>query len=139
MIIGYTSGVYDLFHVGHVNLLNKAKAMCDKLIVGVTTDELMITYKKKQAVIPYSERAEIISNIKAVDLVVPQNNMNKIEAWEKLKFNIMFVGDDWYNSNKWQTIEKEFLKKKVSVIYFAYTQGTSSTIINETLDKLRKN
>jgi glycerol-3-phosphate cytidylyltransferase len=137
MVLGYTSGVYDLFHVGHLNLLNKAKAMCDKLIVGVTSDELMMKYKNKNAVIPYIERAEIVSNIKAVDLVVPQQNMDKFETWKKLKFNIMFVGDDWYNTKKWESIEKDFLKESVKIMYFPYTKGTSSTIINQTLENLR--
>ena len=138
MIVGYTTGVYDLFHIGHLNLLNKAKKMCDKLIVGVTTDELMLAYKKKHAVIPFKERLEIVSSIKSVDLVVPQINMNKLEAWKKLKFNIMFVGDDWKDTPKWKQIEEEFKHIKVKIIYFPYTQGTSSTLINETLKMLRK-
>lgn len=139
MIIGYTSGVYDLFHVGHLKLLNKAKSMCDKLIVGVTTDELMLNYKNKNAVIPYEERAAIVSNIKSVDLVVPQKNMDKLDAWKRLKFDIIFVGDDWYNTPKWKSIEKRFLKENIKIIYFPYTKGTSSTIINKTLDGLRNN
>ena len=139
MIIGYTSGVYDLFHVGHLKLLNKAKSMCDKLIVGVTSDELMLNYKNKKAVIPYAERAEIVSNIKAVDLVVPQENMDKLDAWKRLKFNIMFVGDDWYKSPKWTSIEEKFLEENIKIIYFPYTKGISSTIINKTLDDLRNN
>jgi len=139
MIIGFTSGVYDLFHIGHLNILKKAKSMCDKLIVGVTTDELMLSYKKKKAVIPYVERAEIVSNIKSVDLVVPQQSMNKLETWEKLKFNIMFVGDDWYDTPKWKEIENKFQEKKIKVVYFPYTKGTSSTLINNTLKNLRSN
>ena len=139
MIIGYTTGVYDLFHIGHLNLLNKAKLMCDQLIVGVTTDELMLSYKKKNAVIPYKERAEIVSNIKSVDLVVPQTNMDKLEAWNNYKFNIMFVGDDWKNTPKWNKIETEFNKIDVKVVYFPYTKGTSSTLIDNTLKSLRNN
>ena len=137
MIIGFTSGVYDLFHIGHLNILNKAKSMCDKLIVGVTTDELMLSYKKKKAVIPYIERSEIVSNIKSVDLVVPQESMNKLDTWEKLKFNIMFVGDDWYNTPKWKEIENKFKEKEIKIVYFPYTKGTSSTLINNTLINLR--
>tara|TARA_Y100000591_G_C21333145_1_gene451205 strand:+ start:102 stop:524 length:423 start_codon:yes stop_codon:yes gene_type:complete len=138
MIIGYTTGVYDLFHVGHLNILNNAKKMCDKLIVGVTTDELMMDYKNKKSVIPYEERSEIVANIRSVDVVVPQVSMNKLEAWQKLKFNIMFVGDDWHDTPKWNLIEEELKKQGVKIVYFPYTKGTSSTIINDTLKKLRE-
>ena len=135
-IIGYTTGVYDLFHVGHLNLLKNASGLCDFLIVGVTSDEL-VSYKNKQAVIPQSERMEIVRSIKYVNSVIPQNNMNKLEMWEKLKFDVMFVGDDWYKTDKWLDIEKEFKKRNVKIIYFPYTKGTSSTLINETLINLR--
>jgi len=138
MIIGYTTGVFDLFHIGHLNILKKSKLLCDKLIVGITTDELMYSYKKKKAVIPYEERCAIVSEIKAVDLVVPQKNMDKIEAWKKYKFNKMFVGDDWKGTPKWDLIEEKLKKYNVELIYFPYTKGTSSTLINETLNSLRK-
>lgn len=136
MVIGYTSGVYDLFHIGHLNLLRNAKGMCDKLIVGVTTDEL-VSYKNKQAVIPHNERMEIVRAIKYVDAVVPQENMDKFEMWKKLKFDVMFVGDDWFNSPKWEELEAKFKEVGVRIVYFPYTKGTSSTILNETLKKLR--
>lgn len=136
MIIGYTSGVFDLFHVGHLNLLRNAKGLCDRLIVGVTTDEL-VSYKNKRAVIQQSERMEIVRNIKFVDAVVPQENMDKIAMWEKLKFDIMFVGDDWYASEKWDKLEQDFRERGVNIVYFPYTKGTSSTLINDTLIKLR--
>ena len=136
MIIGYTSGVFDLFHVGHLNLLINAKSLCDKLIVGVSTDEL-VAYKNKKAVINQNERMQIVRNIKCVDVVVSQNNMNKLEMWKKLKYDIMFVGDDWYSDEKWKNYEKEFSKRYVKIIYFPYTKGTSSTLINNTLTKLR--
>lgn len=136
MIIGYTTGVFDLFHIGHLNLLRKAKELCDKLIVGVSTDEL-VTYKHKQSVIPFEERLEIVKAIKYVDQVVPQVNMNKMEAWEKLRFNKMFVGDDWKGTPKWEVFEKQFAEVGVEIVYFPYTKGTSSTLINEVLLKLR--
>lgn len=136
MLIGYTSGVYDLFHIGHLNLLRNAKGMCDKLIVGVTTDEL-VSYKNKKAVIPHSERMEIVRAIRYVDAVIPQENMDKFEMWKKLKFDVMFVGDDWFNTPKWQEIEKNFEKVGVRIVYFPYTKGTSSTLLNETLNSLR--
>ena len=138
MIIGYTTGVFDLFHIGHLNLLRNAKGMCDKLIVGVTTDEL-VSYKNKKAVIPHNERMEIVRAIKYVDAVIPQENMDKFEMWKKLKFDVMFVGDDWYATDKWKEIEKQFNEVGVRIIYFPYTKGTSSTILNETLKKLRNN
>lgn len=136
MIIGYTTGVFDLFHIGHLNLLRKAKEQCDHLIVGVSTDELVM-YKHKHAVIPFEERIEIVKAIKYVDEVVPQVNMNKMEAWEKLHFNVMFVGDDWKGTPKWEAYEKQFAEVGVKIVYFPYTKGTSSTLINEVLLKLR--
>lgn len=136
-IIGYTTGVYDLFHIGHLRLLNRAKSQCDKLIVGVTTDEL-VSYKLKKAIISYDERSEIVKNIKCVDEVVAQKNMNKMEAWRKLKFDIMFVGDDWKGTEKWNRYESEFKEVGVRIVYFPYTKGTSSTLINNVLSSLRK-
>lgn len=136
MIIGYTTGVFDLFHIGHLNLLRNAKAMCDKLIVGITTDEL-VAYKNKKSVICFEERMEIVRAIGYVDAVVPQEQMDKLEAWSKLKFDVMFVGDDWYQSDKWQDLEQQFKAVGVRIVYFPYTKGTSSTLINDVLLKIR--
>jgi len=136
IVIGYTTGVFDLFHIGHLNLLKNAKGMCDKLIVGVTTDEL-VSYKNKRAVIPFEERMEIVRNIKQVDAVVPQENMDKMEAWRSLRFDMMFVGDDWKGSEKWKDLENEFSEHGVKIVYFPYTKTTSSTMVNETLERLR--
>ena len=136
MIIGYTTGVYDLFHIGHLNLLRKAKAQCDYLIVGVTTDEL-VSYKNKRAVIPFEERIQIVEAIRYVDQVVPQESMDKMAAWEKYHFDVMFVGDDWKGTDKWNKIEADLEKVGAKVVYFPYTKGTSSTLLNETLIKLR--
>ena len=136
MIIGYTSGVFDLFHIGHVNILRNAKAMCDKLVVGVTVDEL-VSYKGKQPVIPYHERIEVVRACRYVDVAVPQNNMDKAAAAKKNHASYLFVGDDWYETDKWKQHEKELAEVSCRVIYFPYTQGTSSTIINNTLTKLR--
>jgi len=141
MVIGYTTGVFDLFHIGHLNILKNAKALCDKLIVGVTTDEL-VSYKKKGAIISFHERCEIVRSIEYVDAVIPQETMDKFESWKKLKFDIMFVGDDWYNTERWQEIEEKFKEVGVRIVYFPYTKGTSSTLINQILieqrDKLTK-
>lgn len=138
MIIGYTTGVYDLFHIGHLNLLKNAKGLCDKLIVGVSTDELVMEYKNKKPVIPFEERIEIIRNIKYVDAAVPQETRDKFSSWEKLKFDIMFVGDDWYNSPKWKELEQQFNSVGVRIVFFPYTKGTSSTLINQILIKERE-
>jgi len=136
MIIGYTSGVYDLFHIGHVNILRNAKAMCDKLVVGVTVDEL-VAYKGKQPVIPYSERIEVVRSCRYVDVAIPQNNMDKVGAAKKNHASFLFVGDDWYATDKWKEYEVELEKVNCKVIYFPYTQATSSTLINKTLVNLR--
>lgn len=126
--IGYTTGVFDMFHVGHLNILKKAKEQCEYLIVGVTTDKL-VSYKNKKAVIPHNERMEIVESIKYVDKVVSQETMDKIKAWEKYKFNVIFVGSDWQGTDKWNKIEEEFKKVDVEIVYFKYTAGISSTIL----------
>ena len=136
MIVGYTTGVYDLFHIGHVNMLRNAKSMCDRLIVGVTVDEL-VAYKNKKAIIPFEERIEIVRSCSYVDLAVPQISMDKMDAYNRYKFNKMFVGDDWYKSEKWKGLDKEFNKLGVDIMYFPYTKTTSSSLINKTLNELR--
>ena len=110
--------------------------MCDKLIVGVTSDEL-VSYKNKKSVIPFEERLEIVRSIKYVDAVIPQETMDKFEAWEKLKFDVMFVGDDWFQSEKWEQLDHMFKEVDVRIVYFPYTKGTSSTLLNEVLLKVR--
>jgi|SRR5690554_1182254 len=136
MIIGYTTGVFDLFHIGHLNILKTAKEHCDYLIVGITIDEL-VSYKNTKAIIPFEERIRIVEAIKYVDKVVPQSSMDKKEAWEKLKFNKMFVGSDWKGTEKWNNYEKEFGELGVEIVYFPYTQGTSSTGLRDTLNKIK--
>ncbi|MBR5280146.1 MAG: adenylyltransferase/cytidyltransferase family protein [Clostridia bacterium] len=137
MIIGYTAGVYDLFHIGHLNLLKNAKGLCDKLIVGVTVDEL-VTYKGKHAMIPFEDRIEIVRSIQYVDAAVPQYNMDKLEMCKKLGASILFVGDDWYGSEKWQAYEKEFQAAGIKIVYFPYTKGISSTQITKALEAVRE-
>jgi glycerol-3-phosphate cytidylyltransferase len=137
MIIGYTTGVFDLFHIGHLNLLRNAKSMCDHLIVGVSTDEL-VSYKFKKAVIPFEERIEIIRAIQYVDTALPQENMDKLTACKKLKANKLFVGDDWYSTDKWEKIEVSLASIGCEVVYFPYTKSTSSTLLSEALKQLRQ-
>lgn len=129
--IGYTTGVFDLFHVGHLNILRKAKDQCDYLIVGVSTDELVQAYKQKSPVIPYHERLEIIEGIKYVDKAVPQLDRDKLSAWEQLQFDIMFVGDDWKGSPLFNEVERRFSQVGVEVVYIPYTRGVSSTLVKE--------
>ena len=136
MIIGYTAGVYDLFHIGHLNLLKNAKGMCDKLVVGVTTDDL-VQYKGKRAMIPFEDRAEIVRSIKYVDAVVPQADMDKLTMCKKLGAKRLFVGDDWYGTEKWQRYEEEFAQAGIEIVYFPYTRGISSTKISKALKQTR--
>lgn len=137
MKLGYTSGVYDLFHIGHLNLLKNARGLCDKLVVGVTVDKL-VEYKNKRAVIPFEERIEIVRSIQYVDAAIPQEEIDKFKMWEKLHIDILFVGDDWYNSPSWQDMGEKFKAVGVKLIYFPYTKGTSSTILNATLKAMRE-
>lgn len=136
MIIGYTTGVYDLFHIGHLNLLKNAKGLCDKLIVGVTVDDL-VSYKGKRAFIPFEDRIEIVRSCKYVDAAVPQYDMDKLTACKKLGATILFVGDDWYATPKWQEYEKKFTEEGIKIVYFPYTKGISSTKINQALNDVR--
>lgn len=132
--IGYTTGVFDLFHIGHLNILRNAKLECDYLIVGITTDELAKKEKGRMPVIPFSERMTIVESIKHVDSVIPQVNYDKIEAWNNLNFNIMFVGDDWQGTEKWNMLEEQFSKLGVKISYFPYTKQTSSSKITKILN-----
>lgn len=131
--VGYTTGVYDMFHIGHLNILKHAKEQCDYLIVGVTSDDL-VSYKNKRAIIPHNERMEIVEAIKYVDKAVPQENMDKMSAWEEHKFDAMFVGSDWQGTDKWNAFEREFSKVGVDIVYFPYTKGTSSTKLRGVLE-----
>lgn len=130
-LIGYTTGVFDMFHIGHLNILRRAKEQCDYLIVGVSTDELCMSYKHKTPIIPYEERKAIVEAIKYVDEVVPQIDRDKFGAWERLHFNRMFVGDDWKGSELFAEVEKQFSDIGVDIVYFPYTKGTSSTLLKE--------
>lgn len=138
MTIGYTAGVFDLFHIGHLNLLKNSKGMCDKLIVGVTTDDL-VEYKGKRAFIPFEDRIEIVRSIKYVDAAVPQSDMDKLAMCRKLGATVLFVGDDWYGTEKWKEYENTFVKAGIKIVYFPYTKGISSSKINAALVQLREN
>lgn len=135
MIVGYTTGVYDMFHIGHLNILKRAKEQCDYLIVGVSTDELVQHDKNKTPIIPFADRCAIVESIKYVDQVVTQENKNKYEAWEKYHFNKMFVGSDWKGTPQWGGYEKQFSPLGVEIVYLDHTDGISSTILRDRLNK----
>lgn len=133
MIIGYTTGVFDMFHIGHLNILRNAKAQCDYLIVGVSTDELVLHDKNKRPIIPFEQRCEIVKAIKYVDEVVPQPDKNKLEAYHRLgdRFKVMFVGSDWQGTPQWQQFEKDFEPHGVKIVYLPHTDGVSSTQLRD--------
>jgi len=131
--IGYTTGVFDMFHVGHLNILRRAKEQCDYLIVGVSTDEVVREYKNKTPIVPFNERVAIIEAIKYVDKVVPQTSMNKFEAWQEFHFDALFHGDDWKGSSMYNDLEKKLSEVGVEIVFLPHTDGTSSTILSEKL------
>jgi glycerol-3-phosphate cytidylyltransferase len=132
--IGYTTGVYDMFHIGHLNIIKRAKEMCETLIVGVTTDELCYRRKNKYPIINETERMEIVGAIRYVDKVVPQTDMDKVRAVKELGADAVFVGSDWKGTDAWNEYEKEFAKVGCTVVYLDHTDGISSTILREKLN-----
>ncbi len=135
-IIGYTTGVYDMFHIGHLRILKKAKLNCDYLIVGVSSDELVSEYKKKLPIIPLKHRMEIVKSLSCVDKVVVQNDRDKLKAFHEIGFNVMFVGDDWKGNPLWIEFEKELAKYNARIQYFKYTDNLSSTKFTEILKSI---
>ena len=129
MIIGYTTGVFDMFHIGHLNILRRAKEQCDFLIVGVSTDELVEHDKNKTPIISFEDRMKIVEAIKYVDKVVPQCDKNKFAAWEKYHFHKMFVGSDWKGTAQWDKFEEQFKPYGVEIVYFNHTDGISSSLL----------
>lgn len=133
--IGYTQGVYDMFHIGHLNLFNHAKEYCDYLIVGVNADSLVKEYKHKTPVINEEDRAEIVRNIKAVDEVVISHTLNKIIALELYHFNVIFIGDDWKGNPRWEQTGNDLAKRGVDLVYLPHTRGISSTLLRTDKDQ----
>lgn len=134
--VGYTTGVFDLFHIGHLNLLRRAKEQCEHLIVGVSTDELVRAYKNKTPVIPYEERKMIVESVRYVDEVIPQVDRDKMAAFRRLHFDAMFVGDDWKGDPLFEQVEQKLKQYGSTVVYLPYTQSTSSTLLTQVLKKL---
>lgn len=135
-IIGFTAGAFDMFHVGHLNLIKNAKARCDYLIVGVNTDELIAEYKSKKVVVPLAERMQIVESVKFVDEVIPVDTLDKEEIWNRKKFDVVFIGDDWKGSKRWNETEETMKKHSVEVVYLPYTTGTTSTLLREKLGEM---
>ncbi len=135
-VIGFTAGAFDMFHVGHLNLLKNAKARCDYLIVGVNTDELITTYKNKHAIVPLEERMQIVRAVKYVDEVISVDTLDKEAIWKRKLFDIVFIGDDWKGSERWKETERVMSLHNVEVIYLPYTIGTTSTVLREKLKML---
>lgn len=133
MIIGYTTGVFDMFHIGHLNIIKRAKEQCDYLIVGVSTDEVVEGYKHHRPVIPFEQRAAIVEAIKYVDEVVPQTSMDKLDFLKKRHFDVMFHGDEWKGTDLYNRYEKEFAKYGARIEYLTHTDGISSSMLRKKL------
>jgi len=136
--VGYAAGAFDLFHIGHLNLLRRAKAECDFLIAGVVSDELLELRRGRPAVIPLSERLEIVNAIGFVDRAVAETEMDKIDTWRDLRFDVFFKGDDWRGTRKGKELERRFSRVGVQVVYFPYTIDTSSTVLRRALATLNE-
>jgi len=133
--IGYTSGVFDMFHIGHLNILRRAKDQCEYLIVGVSTDEVVESYKRHSPVIPFKDRVAIVEAIKYVDEVVPQTTMDKMKSWEQVHFDVMFHGDEWKGTDLYNRYEEEFAKVGVKIEYLPHTEGINSSMLREKMQK----
>ena len=136
--IGYTTGTFDLFHVGHLNLLEKAKENCEILIVGVSTDELVKDYKGELPVIPFEDRIRIVGALKCVDKVIAQKTLNKLDVLPDIQYDVLFHGDEWKNTKMYNEIEEKLREQKVSCIYFPYTKSVSTKSIKERIQKTRR-
>lgn len=133
--VGYTQGSYDMFHIGHLNILKNAKSICDYLIVGVNSDDLMRSYKNKSPIIPEHERMMIISHVDYVDEVHIVNTRDKVELLEQYKFDVLVIGDDNKNTEFYNQVEQDLSARNVDVVYFPHTKTTSSTVLRKKLSK----
>lgn len=134
--IGYAAGAFDLFHVGHLNILKRAKSECDYLIAGVVSDEMLELSKGRRPVIPLAERLEIVGSLGCVDRAYAETLPSKLDTWRELQFDIFFKGDDWRGTRKGMELEREFATVGVEVVYFPYTIDTSSTLLRQALAAL---
>ena len=134
--IGYVPGAFDLFHIGHLNILRQAKASCDYLIAGVAADDVLIRHKGVTPVVPLLERLEIVRNVRHVNMAHAAMTNDKIEIWKELRFNVLFKGDDWRGTEKGSKLEQDFAEVGVDVVYFPYTKATSSSALRRTLQNI---
>ena len=132
-VIGYTQGTFDMFHIGHLNLIKNAKRHCDYLVVGVNDDVLVESYKKKRPIVPVKERAEIIRAIKYVDEVVITSTLDKKEIWNQVRFDEIYIGDDWKGTARWEKTGEDMKELGVRLVFLPYTKDTSSTMLREKL------
>ncbi len=135
-VVGYAAGAFDLFHVGHLNILRQAKSRCDLLVAGVVSDEVCLETKGRLPVVPLAERLEIVSHIGYVDRAVAETSRDRLDIWKEVRFDVFFKGDDWRGTTKGIRIEEEFAKVGVEVVYFPYTVHTSSTQLRRTIELL---
>lgn len=136
--IGYAAGAFDLFHIGHLNILKHAKSQCDYLIAGVVTDEILVHSKGRLPVVPFAERLEIVRNITYVDMAYAESIPDKLLVWEELRFTVFFKGDDWRGTPQGKKLEKAFSEVGVEVIYFPYTVHTSSSALRTALELINQ-
>jgi glycerol-3-phosphate cytidylyltransferase len=134
--IGYAPGAYDLFHIGHLNLLRRAREHCEYLIAGVVADEVLTRDKGVTPVIPLAERVEIVRNVRFVDAAVPALTNDKVDIWKDLRFNVLFKGNDWQGTEKGNKLERDFAALGVEVVYFPYMLSTSSSELRRTLQNI---
>jgi glycerol-3-phosphate cytidylyltransferase len=134
--IGYAPGAFDLFHVGHLELLRRAKEHCDYLVAGVVADEVLIKQKGVAPIIPLSERLEIVRNVRFVNAAIPALTAEKVAIWKDLRFNVLFKGNDWQGTDKGNKLEREFAALGVEIVYFPYTLATSSSALRRTLQNI---
>lgn len=135
-VVGYVPGAWDMFHIGHLNILRRAREHCDYLIVGVVTDDALFRAKRKYPIVPFDERCEIVASIKIVDEVVTDTSSNKLEVWRRVPFDIVFKGDDWQGTPKGDKLERDMASVGVQVHYFPYTKQTSSTELRRIITEL---
>ncbi|WP_370544725.1 adenylyltransferase/cytidyltransferase family protein [Frigoribacterium sp. VKM Ac-2530] len=134
--VGYAAGAFDLFHIGHLNLLRHARQHCDHLIAGVVSDEMLALTKGITPVVPLAERLEIVDHIDVVDTAYAETVPDKLDVWRELRFDVFFKGDDWRGTEKGLRLEREFAEVGVEVVYFPYTMSTSSTVLRRALRAL---
>jgi glycerol-3-phosphate cytidylyltransferase len=136
LVRGYVPGVFDMFHVGHLNIVRAARAQCDHLIVGVVSDEVVQRVKGRPPIVPLDERMEILSELRLVDEVVVDEHADKFHAWQDLRFDVIFKGDDWKGTPKGEKLERDLARVGARIVYFPYTRHTSSTLLRKTIDTM---